>query len=110
MSDYNERKEYRRWGGSTIWIIAVGMIVLIPLGFGLHSAGIIGKTIVEREVFEQSYQYTAAQKAKIANFEAQMAEIDRQLAGQLDDATRQNLEAQAAAIRVQLTAARATQE
>lgn len=102
-------EEKREFGAWWIWVL---LLVVISIGV-LTLTGAAGKifgTAVEREVFEQSYQYTAGQKAKIAEFSAQLAEIDRQLAGSLDENTRQNLEAQAAAIRIQLAVAKATQE
>ncbi len=101
-----EKKEFGSWW---VWILTLTVFTVIVLtAFGY--LGTIGKTVVEREVFEQSYQYTAGQQQKIATYEAQMAEIERQLADQdLDSQTRTNLEAQAASIRIQLNAARRTQ-
>lgn len=101
--------EKREFAGWWLWVL---LLIVLSIGvLSLTGAGsVLFRTAVEREVYEQSYQYTAGQKAKIAEFEAQMDEINRQLSGSIDDTTRQNLEAQAAAIRVQLAAAKATQE
>jgi hypothetical protein len=102
-----DKKDFGSWW---VWILALVILSVVALT-ALNYAGVIGKTIVEREVFEQSYQYTAGQKQKIATFQAQMAEIERQLASpDLDGQTRTNLEAQAASIRIQLNAARSTQK
>jgi hypothetical protein len=59
----------------------------------------------DRIVFEQSLQYKEARKTEITAFEAQFAEIDRQLQGNIDDNLRRNLEAQKTAIRIQLRTA-----
>lgn len=100
--------EKKELGGWWLWILTLSVLTIVVLG-GLNYVGVIGKTIVERKVFEQSYQYSAGQQQKIATFQAQMAELDRQLANpDLDNQTRTNLEAQAASIRIQLNAARST--
>lgn len=87
------------------------VVILFLLGFGLKSAGIIGKTVVEREVFEQSYQRSEGLKAQLANDEAVLAEIQRKLSNpNLDESTRYNLEAQASAARVRIATTRGQQQ
>lgn len=99
-----EEKKY--FGGWWIWVTVL-MIVFSALSFILNATGIIGRTIVEREVFEQSYQYSEARKSAIATFTAQLAEIEARLAdSSLDSPTRSSLNAQAASIRIQLNAER----
>jgi hypothetical protein len=89
-----------------LWIGIAVVMVLFALGFGLRSAGIIGKTAVERKVFEQSYQRDASFKARIAIDEAALAQIESQLMHpSLDENTRFNLEAQASAARSRIDAA-----
>jgi hypothetical protein len=84
--------------------------VLTLIGFGLNSMGLIGSTIAKRKVFENSFQYSEARKGEIAVFTAQQAELEGQLSNPgLDVGTRANLEAQAASLRVQLSAARSKQ-
>jgi hypothetical protein len=90
------------FGGWWVWVSMLIMVTMIAF-WGLRAVGLIGKTIVEREVFEQSYQYSEARKSEIAMFEAQLAEIDRRL---MSDSTNEGLHAQAAAIRIQLATAR----
>ena len=69
--------------------------------------GLIGHTIVERKVFENSFQYSEARKSEIATFEAQLVEIDCKLSSStIGPNTRTNLEAQAAALRIMLSVAR----
>ncbi len=99
-------KEKRSVGG---WVILLLLLIVVVsvVSFGLNAAGRLGNTVVEREVFEQSYQYTAAQRERIATFEAQLAELEARLSdASLDDATRRDLESQRSAIRVQLQQAR----
>lgn len=97
-----------RW---TFWkflplIIAI-LVVLGGLGVAMRSAGLLGSTIVERKVFENSYQRSESLKAQIANDEAVLTEIERNLARpDLDSETRGALEAQAAAARVRLSTAK----
>jgi len=97
------KSEIRSW-----WFYFVGLIVASMIIFGtLSSMGLIGKTIVERKVFENSFQYSEARKGEVAVFSAQLAEIDRALTStSLTPRERTGLEGQAAAIRIQLAAAR----
>lgn len=98
-------KEKKYFAGWWMWVFALLVLTGIVI-FGLKSVGLIGRTIVERKVFENSFQYSEARKTEIATFEAQLAEIDRKLVSNLDENTRANLEAQAAAIRIHLNVAR----
>lgn len=81
--------------------------VLAVVGFGLNSLGLLGRTVVERKVFEQSYQRSEALKSQIAVDEATLVEIKRKLTNpNLDQNTRVNLEAQASAARIRINTAR----
>ena len=83
--------------------VAAVLVLGIASSWAIRSLIFVGDTIVEREVFEQSYQYTAGQRERIATFEAQLAEINAQLLRpDLPAGTRADYEAQAALIRVQL--------
>lgn len=82
-------------------------VVLSIVSFVMFSGGKIGRTVVERKVFEQSYQRSAALESQIATDEATLAEIERKLTNpNLDENTRFNLEAQASAARVRLQTTR----
>jgi len=106
MAIDTEKKEVAGWWMWILMLVVVSSIIFT----GLSYFGIIGKTVVERAVFEQSYQKKAGDKQKIAIFEAQLAEIMRKLSNsELDATTRSNLEASASSIRIQLTAARSVQ-
>jgi hypothetical protein len=107
MSLDPEKKEFGAWW---MWVLGLTVITVIALA-GLNAAGMLGRTVVEREVFENSYQYTAAQKQKIATIEAQIAEVQQRLTSpDLDPAVRSDLEAQAAGLRVQLHTAQAVSQ
>lgn len=97
------KDEFAKW-----WVVVVGLIVATGIVFTLlNYAGVIGGTIVERKVFENSYQYKEGNRARVNMFEAQLAEIDVQLGSDgLSDVMRSNLKAQRSAIMVQLQAAR----
>ena len=100
-----EKKYFAGW-----WVFSLVLLILtIIVLTGLNYVGLIGSTIVERKVFENSFQYSEATKASIATFEAQLVEIGHKLSSDLDDTTRTNLEASAAAIRIQLSVARSKQ-
>ncbi len=115
MSDYRDDARYvareARW--TVFRFLPLFVLVLVILGvtgFFLNSAGVIGKTIVEREVFEQSYQRSTALQERIAVDTASLTEIERQLLNpNLDENTRFNLNAQAAAARVRIQTARSQQ-
>ena len=97
--------EKKYFGGWWVWILVL-IIPTILIFTALNYAGIIGHTIVEREVFENSFQYSESRKSEIATYEAQLSEISAQLSFDIDTQTRAQLEAQAASIRVLLTVAR----
>ncbi|MEP2944000.1 MAG: hypothetical protein ABJL18_00995 [Hyphomicrobiales bacterium] len=71
-------KEKREFGGWWIW---VGLLLVLTfiVGFALNAVGLIGKAVVERVVFEESYQRKAGDAAKLATFEAQRSSLREQL-------------------------------
>lgn len=116
MSNY--RKEAREIAVESRWtffrflpLFVVVVVVFFGIAFGLRSAGLIGGTIVEREVFERSYQRSEALKSQIAIDQAVMTEIEQKLSNpNLDEDTRFNLEAQLSAARVRIETARRKQQ
>ena len=100
----NIRKE-GTWTFFSFYPSVILVVFLIALtGFILSSLGLIGSTIVERKVFENSYQYTEARKTETLVFEAQLVEIERRLSNtELNKTQRSNLEAAAAGLRIQLS-------
>lgn len=101
-----------RW---TFWrflpLVLIVIVLLALVGFGLRSAGLIGRTVVEREVFERSFQRSESLKARIANDEAVLVEIGIKLGtANLEPNTRAQLEAQAAAARVRIATAKGMQK
>ena len=110
----DETREIIRDGNWTFWQIfplaVLAIVATSAVGFMLNSAGLFGRTVVEREVFEASYQRQSGLKAQIATDEANLAEIERKLANpNLDADTRYNLEAQASAARSRIDATRRMQ-
>jgi len=113
--------EYRKGAGQvardTRWtvfrflpIFIIVVVLLGGLGFFLRSGGVIGRTVVDRVVFEKSYQRSEAFKAKIAMDEASIAQIQGQLLNpNLDENTRFNLNAQVSAARIRINTARSMQ-
>ena len=89
-----------------MWILGLFVVFFLVLSI-LHYLGMFGQTVVERKIFENSFQYSEARKTEIATFEAQLAEINRSLtSSEIDDQTKSNLEAQAAGLRIKLQVAR----
>ena len=90
-----EKKMITSW-----WIYFAILIVFTSLVFGLlNYVGIIGKTIVERKVFEQSYQKQAGDKSRMATYKAQLAQVNSKLVMSPND---QDLLAQKAMLQVQI--------
>ena len=111
MSYRKDVNDFRREANWTFWkllpLVLLVLVVLFSLGFLLNSAGLFGKTIVERKVFENSYQRKESIKSQIATDEANLVEIKAKLENpNLDPNTRYNLEAQAAAARMRIRAAK----
>ena len=88
-----------------MWGLALLVMTIVVLTT-LNYVGVIGSTVVERKVFEESFQYSEARKSEIATYEAQLAEINSQLSTQIPPATRNALKAQRAAINVRLRVAK----
>ena len=102
-----ERREGTRWWAWGLALLVATMCVLGPLGY----LGRIGEVTVEREVFERSYQRSEGLESQIATFEAQIAESEARLKNpELTEGARSNIEAQLAALRVQLGAAKRKQQ
>ncbi len=97
----------------TITGIITFVVVLALIGgtfTALRYGCLWGDTVMERKVYEESYQRSEALKARIATDEAVLAEIQVQLGStDLEPSTRLNLEAQARAARVRIATAKSQQ-
>lgn len=107
MSSYRkEAHDFHREARWTMWRftpLVVVVVAITVMGFGLNSVGLFGRAVVERKVFEQSYQRSESLKAQIAVDEATLAEITHLLSNpDLAANSRRNLEAQASAARIRL--------
>ena len=101
-----EKKEFGKWWMWVLFLVVVTVLVIFAFG----SLGIFTQTVVERKVFEQSFQYSEARKLEIATYEAQLAELRGKLSNpNLDAGTRANIDAQIMAIQIQLNTARRRQ-
>jgi len=70
-----EKKYFGSWW---VWVTFLTIITII-IFTGLSYFGIIGKTIVEREVFERSYQKKAADEDALSTYDAQITVLQRRL-------------------------------
>lgn len=85
-------------GGWWVWIV----LLLIGTGIvftGLRYVGILGKTVVERKVFENSYQKSESDKTASTVYTAELAMLRRKLNNpEISAATRNEIQAQIDAI------------
>ena len=66
--------EKKYFGGWWIYLLCVLVVTVVVLA-GLNYAGVIGQTIVERKVFENSYQKHEADKTAVTVYAAQLAQL-----------------------------------
>lgn len=115
MSKYRDEVSFAAREGRWTFFRVLPLFLLVVAvitgaGFGLRSLGLWGGTVVERKVFENSYQRSEGLKSSIALDEATLAEIEAKLEiPGLDNNTRANLEAQAAAARIRINTAKRMQ-
>ena len=92
--------EKKYFGGWWVWVV----FLLIGTGIiftGLRYLGIIGKTVVERKVFENSYQKSEADKTANTAYSAQLAQLRGKLNNpSLDAGTKAEIRAQIDAINI----------
>lgn len=70
-----EKKYFGKWW---LWILLLMVMTGIVLGV-LNSVGMLGQTIVERKVFENSYQKHEADKTASTVYAAQLAQLRSRL-------------------------------
>jgi len=70
-----EKKYFGRWW---IWVAFLVIVTGVVLA-GLNYLGIIGQTIIERKVFENSYQKHEADKTASTIYDAQLAQLRAKL-------------------------------
>lgn len=70
-----EKKEFGKWWMFLILLFVAVVIVFTILGY----VGKIGGTIVERKVFENSYQRSESLKSRDNAWQAQLAQINARL-------------------------------
>lgn len=78
-SEFHTEAKWTAWKFlPTIIIIS---LLLGAIGFGTRSLGLWGGTIVERKIFENSYQRSEALRSEIAQQKATIAILEGQLNG-----------------------------
>lgn len=93
-------KEKKYVGGWWFWILFLMICSAVVLA-GLRGAGIWGKTVLERKVFESSYQKKEADKTGITAYSAQLAMLRGKLNNSnLSPSARANIKAQIDAINI----------
>ena len=92
-----EKKEFGKWW---VWVVVLlaGTVVVFS---GLRYVGLVGQTVVERKVFEQSYQKKSADQDAISTYQAQIAVLQGKLNNpDIDAGTKAEIRAQIDAIRI----------
>jgi len=71
-------KEKKCFGGWWVWIVTllIGSMIVFTI---LNYAGIFGKTVVERVVFENSYQKHEADRDAVTTYDAQISQLKGKL-------------------------------
>lgn len=93
-------KEKMYIGKWWVWILFLLIISVIVFGI-LNYVGLVGKTFVERKVFEHSYQKQEADKSAITAYSAQLAMLRGKLNNpNLDVGKRAEIKAQIDAINI----------
>lgn len=87
-------------GGWWMWILFLLVITMIVMSVGKY-IGIFGTTVVERKVFENSYQKKAADEDALATFSAEVSILQAKLNNpDLSAADRAEIQAKIDAIRI----------
>lgn len=99
----NEKRYVFGW-----WLFGGVLLILSAMvTTGLHYAGVFTGTVVERKVFENSYQYSEARKTEQLEYQATLSQIEAKLANpELSETDRTNLNAQKSAIEIRLNVSR----
>jgi len=106
MGYREDARKVRKETSWTFWsflpIFFTVIVILSILAFALNSAGMFGRTVVERVIFENSFQYKQGMAQRGAILEANIAEIDMLLNSNPEN--RQDLINQKSVLRSQLRA------
>lgn len=93
----SEKKEYGAWWMWILFLIIISTIILACLNY----AGILGHTIVERKIFENSYQKRSADEDALTTYDAQLSVLQRRLRQEgLTQDDRDDIQAQIDAINI----------
>lgn len=96
-----EKRDFGKWW---IWILVLFIVSIVALGL-TRAGGLVFWTAVEREVFEQSYQRSAAQEARFNTLNAELIQAETLLrSNTLTETQEADARAQIAGIRAQLNA------
>lgn len=99
------------WTFRNLIPLIIGILLFFSvLGFVLNSVGLLGRTIVEREIFEQSYQRSSAIQSQINKEKATIISIKSRLSDPaLEESLKTNLQAQLRAAELRLNTAEMNQ-
>lgn len=97
-------KDKRFVGKWWLWILFL-LVISAPVGWAVKALGLVGKTVTERIVFEQSYQKKSSDASKLRMFKAQKKIIEKRLENRnLSLDQRVEIESMLSAIEIQIAA------
>mgnify|MGYP006935363369 CR=1 FL=1 len=97
-----EKKVITSW-----WFYFLGLILItIIVGSFMKYFGMIGKTVAERVIFENSYQRSETMKSREIGYLVQLSQINSMLATETDPEKINYLKAQEAMLNTQLSLTR----
>ena len=95
-----EMSMFKKW-----WYMILFLVVISAITFGvLGYFNKITSTIVERNVFEQSYQKKAGDSQRMSTYRAQLAQVNRRLSTENDSEIVKQLMNQKAMLEAQIQA------
>ena len=90
------------------WVFVMFFVIITSIVFGIM--GYFGKftnTVVERKIYENSYQYSQGKKEEIATLEAQIEVLEEKLLNpKLNNETKREIRNQITALEARLRAAK----
>jgi len=94
MKIKQEKKYFASW-----WMWISFLMISAAIIFALNSIRLIGRIVVERKVFEQSYQKQEADKTALTTYSSQLAQLRGKLNNpNIDAGTRVEIKSQIDAI------------
>lgn len=86
----------------TMWKVVPIILIIVAIGFGVKSLGLVGGKMVERQVLVNSHQYIEGMDQRAGVLKANIAELDVMIS--MGDGNRDELMGQKRVLKAQLSA------